>query len=131
MSYDFEVSAVLPATPDEIFDAWMSSDGHTAMTGAEAHVDPRVGGEFDAWDGYIGGQTVALERGRRIVQTWRSSEFEDAHADSQIEVILVPDGQGTRITVRHANVPDGQLGYEQGGWQESYFEPMRGYFGRR
>jgi len=130
MGYDFEVSDVLPATPDEIYAAWMSSEGHTAMTGAEAHVDPRVGGDFDAWDGYITGRTLALEPGRRIVQSWRTSEFDDTHEDSQIEVLLEPVEEGTRITIRHTNVPDGQTGYEEGGWQESYFDPMREYFGR-
>ena len=130
MGYDFEVSDVLPGTPDEIYAAWMSSEGHTAMTGAEAHVDPRVGGDFDAWDGYITGRTLALEPGRRIVQSWRTSEFDDTHEDSRIEVLLEPLGEGTRITIRHTNVPDGQTGYEEGGWQESYFDPMREYFGR-
>jgi len=130
MGYDFEVSDVLPATPDDIYMAWLSSDGHGAMTGAEAHVDPRVGGDFDAWDGYITGRTLALEPGRRIVQSWRTSEFDDTHEDSRIEVLLEPLGEGTRITIRHTNVPDGQTGYEEGGWQESYFDPMREYFGR-
>lgn len=131
MGYDFEVSDTLPGTPDAIYEAWMSSDGHTAMTGAEAHVDPRVGGAFDAWDGYITGHTLVLEPGRRIVQSWRTSEFTDEHEDSQIEVLLDPTGEGTRVTIRHTNVPDGQLGYEQGGWQDSYFDPMREHFAPR
>jgi activator of HSP90 ATPase len=129
MGYDFEVSDTLPATPDAIYEAWMSSAGHTAMTGAEAHVDPSIGGAFDAWDGYITGRTLALEPGRRIVQSWRTSEFTDAHEDSQIEVLLEPTGEGTRVTLRHTDVPEDQVGYEQGGWQESYFDPMREYFG--
>jgi activator of HSP90 ATPase len=95
VSYEFEVSAILPGTPEEIYDAWMSSEGHSAMT----------------------------------VQSWRTSEFADAHADSQIEVLLEPAEEGTLLTIRHTNVPDGQLGYEQSGWQESYFEPMREHFG--
>lgn len=131
MGYDFEVSDTIPAPPREIYEAWLSSAGHSAMTGAEAEVDPIVGGGFQAWDGYITGRTVALEPGRRIVQTWRTSEFEDAHPDSQIEVLLEPEGEGTRVTIRHTNVPDGQLGYEQGGWQDSYFAPMRAYFSGR
>ena len=131
MPYDFKVSDVIPATPEEIYDAWMSTDGHTAMTGADAHVDPRVGGEFDAWDGYISGRTLELEPGRRIVQSWRSSEFEDQHADSRIEVLLDEVEGGSRVTVRHTTVPDGQLGYEQGGWQDSYFDPMKEYFAAR
>lgn len=130
MPYDFELSALLPASPTAIYDAWMSSDGHTAMTGAEASVDARVGGAYDAWDGYITGRTLVLDAGRRIVQTWRTSEFSDADADSQIDVLLEPAEGETRLTLRHTNVPEGQLGYEQGGWEESYFEPMRAYFGR-
>jgi activator of HSP90 ATPase len=130
VGYDFEVSDVLPGTPDAIYAAWMSSAGHSAMTGAEAHVDPRVGGDFDAWDGYITGRTLALEPGRRIVQSWRTSEFTDEHGDSQIEVLLELAEEGTTVTIRHTTVPDDQLGYEQGGWQESYFDPMREYFSK-
>jgi activator of HSP90 ATPase len=131
MAYDFELVDVLPALPQVVYDAWMSSDGHTAMTGAEASVDPRPGGAFTAWDGYITGRTVALEPGRRIVQAWRTSEFAASHPDSEIEVSLEPADGGTRLTLHHRNVPDGQFGYEHGGWQESYFDPMKEYFSGR
>ena len=130
MAYDFELTSVIPASPLVVYEAWISSDGHTAMTGAEASVDARVGGAYEAWDGYITGRTLALVPGQRIVQTWRTSEFSDTDADSQIEVLLEPVEGGTKLTLRHTNVPDGQLEYEQGGWEESYFEPMREYFGR-
>jgi activator of HSP90 ATPase len=72
-----------------------------------------------------------LEPGRRIVQTWRTSEFSDADPDSEIEVLLEPVDGGTRLTLHHRHVPDGQLDYEHGGWQDNYFEPMRGYFSER
>lgn len=45
-------------------------------------------------------------------------------------MLLEPVEGGTKLTLRHTNVPDGQLEYEQGGWEESYFEPKREYFGR-
>jgi activator of HSP90 ATPase len=131
MAYDFELSDVLPATPLEVYEAWMSSAGHTAMTGSEATVDPRPGGAFQAGDGYIWGRTVSLDPGRRIVQTWRTSEFEESYPDSEIEVVLEPVEGGTKLTLHHRNVPDGQTGYEEGGWQENYFDPMREYFAAR
>jgi len=68
---------------------------------------------------------VALDPGRRIVQTWRTSEFADSDPDSEIEVLLDPVEGGTKLTLHHRNVPDGQFGYERGGWQENYFDPMR------
>jgi activator of HSP90 ATPase len=128
MTYDFEVSDSIPASPEEIYDAWMSSDGHSAMTGSAANVDPLIGGDFDAWDGYIHGTTLELDENRRIVQSWRSANFTDEHADSRIEVLLDGDDAATTVTVRHSNVPDDQRGYEEGGWQKSYFDPMRAHF---
>jgi activator of HSP90 ATPase len=128
VTYDFEVSEQIPATPDAIYDAWMSAEGHSVMTGAEAHIGPSVDDEFDAWNGYIHGKNLVLEPPRRIVQSWRSEQFTDEHEDSQIEVLLEGNDDGTLVTVRHSNVPSDQRGYEEGGWQQSYFTPMKAYF---
>ncbi|HWD94806.1 MAG TPA: SRPBCC domain-containing protein [Acidimicrobiales bacterium] len=128
MTYDFEVSGLVPAPPDVVYTAWLSSDEHSAMTGGAAHVDAREGGDFDAWDGYIRGVSVKLEPFSRIVQTWRTENFTEEHVDSQIEVIFQGDEDETLVIVRHSNVPDDQLGYENGGWQKSYFDPMKAYF---
>ena len=35
---------------------------------------------------------------------------------------------GTLLTLSHSNVPEAHVGYEQGGWQKQYFEPMIAYF---
>ena len=128
MADGFELSDVVPATPEAVYDAWMSSTGHSSMTGSPAIVDPHVGGAFEAWDGYIVGRTLSVEPGRRIVQAWRTSEFSEDEADSLVDVLLEPVGEGTRITIRHTGVPDGHLSYERDGWEEHYFEPMRRYF---
>jgi uncharacterized protein YndB with AHSA1/START domain len=130
MAYDFELSTVLPASPQAVYDAWMSSEGHGEMTLTECTIDPRVGGEYEAGDGYITGRTIALEPGRRIVQTWRTSEFADTDPDSEIEVLLAPVAGGTRLTLKHSNVPDGQTSYRDGGWQDYYFAPMKKRFAR-
>jgi uncharacterized protein YndB with AHSA1/START domain len=131
MAYDFELTTVLPASPQDVYDAWMSSEGHGEMTLTECTIDPGVGGEYEAGDGYVTGKTTALEPGRRIVQTWRTTEFADTDPDSEIEILLVPVDGGTRLTLHHRGVPDGQTDYENGGWQGNYFEPMREYFSER
>lgn len=129
MPFDFVVSDVIPATPQTIYDAWLNSAGHTAMTGATAEASTEPGAPFTAWDGYISGANLELEPYSRIVQLWRTTKFTDDDPDSQIEVLLEPVPQGTLITIRHTNVPDGHLGYQDGGWQDNYFAPMKGFFG--
>ena len=60
MTYDFKLSCTLPASPEAVYDAWLDSAKHSAMTGAEAKIVNRVGGAYSAWDGYITGKTVEL-----------------------------------------------------------------------
>ena len=131
MSYDFTLTATIPATPQEIYDAWLDAEAHAAMTGGTVtRASGKIGGAFDAWNGYIDGTNVALEPGRRIVQAWRTTRFADDDPDSRMEVILEPVEGGTLLTLNHTDVPDGHDGYRDGGWENNYFKPMRAYFGR-
>jgi activator of HSP90 ATPase len=128
MPYEFTLTVKLSATPREVYDAWLSSEAHTAMTGGVAHINPTVSGAFDAWDGYITGKTLELDPGRRILQTWRTRHFAPNDPDSTIEVVLAPERDSTLLTLKHSNVPDGQTSYEESGWRQYYFEPMKRRF---
>jgi activator of HSP90 ATPase len=124
----FTLSEVIAAKPEEIYRAWLSSEGHTAMTGSPAVVEGQAGGEFSAWDGYIFGRTLALTPNRQIVQTWRTSEFPDDASDSRLDVDLEEVGGGTKITLKHSNLPADQVDSYRQGWEDFYFVPMREYF---
>jgi uncharacterized protein YndB with AHSA1/START domain len=128
MPYTFTLTATIPATPVEIYEAWLDSIGHSEMTGGEATMSGEVGAEVTAWDGYISGRNLELVPGERIVQSWRTTEFGDEDADSIITVVLQEVDEGTLLTLEHRNVPDQQRSYEEGGWQSNYFEPMAAYF---
>ncbi len=128
MSDSFEISTVLPGTPKRIYDAWLNSEEHGAMTGGAAQIDPKVGGKHSAWDGYITGTTLEFEPRRRIVQAWRTAEFPPNSPDSRLEVLLEEVGGGTKLTLKHSSIPDGQGQDYESGWVENYFDPMRRYF---
>ena len=130
MKNEFTVSTVLPAPPEKVFRSWLSSESHSAMTGSPARIEPRVGGAFKAWDGYISGTTSALKPYTRIVQAWRTTEFPDDSPDSQIEIVLEAVEGGTRLTLTHTNIPPGQAESYESGWDESYFQPMKAYFAK-
>jgi len=126
--YDFTLTTYIPASPQAIYDAWLDSEGHTQMTGGKAEMSSALGGSFSAWDGYIAGKNLELAPYARIVQSWRTTQFTEGDADSMIKVSLAPADGGTFLTLEHSTVPDGHVGYEQGGWEHSYFTPMKEYF---
>ena len=128
MKREFTISAEFPVTPEKLFRAWLSSKGHTEMTGSAAKVEPRVGGKFSAWDGYITGTTLELKPHTRIVQAWRTNEFAENDPDSKIVVELEALEVGTRLTLTHSDIPKGQADSYRSGWEEWYFAPMRAYF---
>jgi activator of HSP90 ATPase len=127
MTVEFQLSDVIPATPDVLYNAWLSSEEHSKMTGSKAHVSSKAGEGFEAWDGYIQGTNIELEPHRRILQHWRTSEFADTEADSLLEVVFETEGDGTRITIIHSELPDHGMQYRQG-WIDAYFTPMKVYF---
>lgn len=129
MADAFEVSRVLPAKPREVYEAWLDGEKHAEMTGGAATGKAEVGARFTAWDGYISGTNLELEPHKRIVQTWRTTEFPARTKASRLEVILQAVKGGTKVTLKHTNIPAGQgAAYEQG-WTDSYFTPMLEYFG--
>ncbi len=128
MAFEFTVSDVIPASPKAVYAAWLSGKSHAEMTGGGAATgSTKVGGRFTAWDGYIAGKNLKLEPERQIVQSWRTTEFKDGDADSEIDVQLQAEGSGTKLVLCHRNVPDGHNGYKSG-WQTCYFNPMKAYF---
>jgi len=126
----------LDASPQEVFGAWLNSKGHSDFTGAKAEIDPKIGGKFTAWDGYISGRTLKIEKGKksdkwRIVQSWRTTEFLKDTPDSKIEVLFEKKGDGTKLTLIHTKIPEGQEDMYKEGWKDYYFKPMKEYFKRK
>ncbi len=119
----------IPATPAEVYEGFTDPKIHEAMTGAGATADARVGGAFTAWDGYISGTYLELVPGKKIVQTWSTTEWPDRAAPSRLELTFEPTGDGkTKLTMVHSNVPAEQKDMYDSGWHESYWQPMTDYF---
>ena len=118
----------VPATPDEVYDAFMDAKKHSAFTGSKATSDPKVGGEFTAWDGYISGKNIELERGKKIVQEWSTTDWPDASPPSKLELTFKKTKGGTEILMIHSNVPPEQADDLAEGWVEFYWKPLEEYF---
>ena len=130
MSEQLEMSVELPVAPKQLYEAWIDSQAHSLFTGSPAEIDARVGGEYSAWEGYIFGKTLALQPDHLIRQSWRTTEFPEKAPDSYLEVLIEPTQNGSRLTLRHTEIPDGQKQMYAEGWQDYYFTPMQVYFSK-
>ena len=125
---DLELKMEFDVSPATLYEAWLDSETHGEMTESSADIDPRIGGRHSAGDGYISGENLELESGVRIVQSWRTTDFEDSDPDSRLELTFEETDEGSLLTLRHTNIPSGQGESYQKGWEEYYFDPMEEYF---
>ena len=119
---------VIPASPEQVYDAFMNPKKHAAFTGSEAEGSSEVGGEFSAWGGYITAKNLVLAPGSKIVQEWSTSEWPDGYPPSRLELRLKAVPEGTEITLVQTKVPEEQADDYDQGWHDSYWKPMVRYF---
>ena len=124
---EFTLKTIINASAKAIYSSWLSNEGHSKMTGGEAVISDEIGASFTAWDGYIEGRNLELDPYSRILQAWRTSQFEPHEADSELEVLLKEIAGGTELTLHHRNLPESGEHYKLG-WDNHYFKPMQAYF---
>lgn len=119
---------IIPADPDDVYGAIIDENKHSVFTGSKATSDPRVGGKFTSWDGYIFGKYVELEKGKKIVQEWSTTEWPKGYPPSIFELKLKKVQGGTEIEMTHSKVPEEQADDYEQGWEDYYWKPLKEYF---
>lgn len=113
------------APPERVWAAWADVDLLTKWWGCAADMlwnvhawDFRVGGDvhvsmdFDGTPYEVRGRFTDLEPHRLIRYSWEGGQV--------ITVTIEPDGDGSRMTIEHAGLPDEQMGeIVTGGWSAS------------
>ncbi len=123
-------TVLIGAAPLEVYEAYVDPKQHAAFTGQAATGSPRVGGKFTAGDGYISGKYVELQKGKKIVHLWSTTEWPEGYPQSRMEIRLRPKGEQTELTMVHSKVPKEQLEYYAEGWKEYYWEPLKKHFAK-
>lgn len=131
---------LLPAPPEEVFDAWTDPEQVRQWlcpgtgTVPEASIDARPGGRFriimrsEGRDYVHTGEYRELVRPRRLVFTWISEET--AGRESLVTVELRRRGGRTEMTLTHEALPDdASRDRHRGGWS-SILDRLEGRLGR-
>ncbi|MBM4250115.1 MAG: hypothetical protein FJ149_11975 [Euryarchaeota archaeon] len=112
------------ASPGEVYEALMDSRKHSRFTGARATVSRKVGGPFSVWDGYATGKNIELLPGKRIVQSWRVSEWPEG-TESKVVFAFTKTKKGTKLSFTQTGVPDDVAADIRQGWKDFYWKPMK------
>ena len=117
-------SVTLKTTPHEVYEALMDSRKHARVIGAKARISRKVGGRFSAYDGYIEGVNLNLVPDKKIVQSWRGSDWPKGHY-SRATFSLKKVKNGTHLTFTQSGVPDQYYNDISQGWRDYYWKPMK------
>ncbi|MGP8124891.1 MAG: SRPBCC domain-containing protein [Nitrososphaerales archaeon] len=121
--------AAIGASPEDVYDAYVNPKKHAEFTGSPATGTPRVGGRFTAWDGYISGKFLVLERGKMVVHEWKTTEWPAGYSPSMVELTFKKKGkQTTELIMVHSKVPAEQAEEYAQGWKDYYWNPLKEYF---
>ena len=127
----FEVirqKVLIEAGSEEVYEAYVNPKKHAEFTSSPATGTPRVGGKFTAWDGYISGKYLVLQKGKRVVHEWKTTEWPAGYPASLVELTLEEKGKKTELTMIHSRVPAEQAKEYAQGWKDYYWEPLKEYF---
>jgi len=128
MEPGIKLTALFPVSAKRLYDSWLNSNAHSSFTPGKAHIEPRNGSYFSIQNGYITGTNLILQPYGRIVQQWRTSDFPDGAPDSKLEILFEKHNSGTKLTIIHTQLPNGEEKKYEKGWKENYLKPMKKYF---
>ena len=117
-------AVTIKASPHAVYEALMDSKKHSEFTGGRAVISRKVGGKFTAYDGYAEGVNLELEPDKKIVQSWRASDWPEG-LYSQVTFALKNAAGGTRLTFTQTGVPEEFADDVSRGWRDYYWAPLK------
>lgn len=117
---------VFKASPNRIYEALLSTQQFSEFTGGTAEISREVGGSISCFGGYVSGRNIELVPNKRIVQAWRSKDWEDG-VYSIVKFELKRQGSETRVALDHSGFPEDQREHLDSGWPRNYWEPLQRY----
>lgn len=123
----FTLTHTFRATPAQIFVGLTNSKALAEWSG-EGSVSKKVGGAFAMFDGWVSGKILAYTPGKELAYTWKTTEWPEAWAPSEVWYVFEKTKTGTKVTLTHSNLPNAKEAKDhKTGWVEHVFEPLEKY----
>lgn len=120
---DLTKSYFIGAPPEAVWRALTEPELVAAWGAGPAEMRAEPGAAFTLWGGEIWGTVTAAEPPSRLVQEWWADyEWEEP---SHVAFTLAAEGDGTRLTLEHTDVPEDEAEEFDAGWDDSYLGPLK------
>lgn len=116
---EFRDTIDIAAAPETVFEYLATDDGMTAWMCQYADLDPKPGGRFavNIAGHPVRGEFLHVEPPNRVVVSWGFVGSDDLPAGaSTVEFRLTRIGGGTRVDLRHSDLPDTEVRGHADGW---------------
>jgi len=123
-------SVVLQASAPSLYAMYLDPVAHAEITGAPVTIGTAAGSVFRAFDGNLSGSMLTVVEPILIVQSWRSTHFNEDDPDSTLILTFTPHGGTGRIDLVHLDVPSQDYQGVVDGWEAYYWTPWRHYLAR-
>jgi uncharacterized protein YndB with AHSA1/START domain len=118
-----DLEVFIAASPPTVWQFWVDPERMCEWWGIKAELDPHPGGIYRVTMGDDGpvmsGAYVELEPYERLVFLfgWEDGRHSMAPSSTRVEVTLTPEGHGTRVILRHLELPTTEaIDQHQQGW---------------
>ena len=117
-----EVSVYIAADPETVFPYFTDPGRYGQWMGRDATLDPVPGGSYRVYmqEGVEAvGEFLEIDPPHRLVFTWGwTNDPAVPPGTTHVVVTLQPEEGGTRVTLRHHDLPDdGQREHHRKGWE--------------
>jgi activator of HSP90 ATPase len=110
--------------PAKLYDALTDSTKYREFTHDRADVSKEVGAHYSAYSDYITGVNMELVPEKRIVQTWRASDWPEGYF-SKVVFDFKKVKKGTKVSFTHMGVPYEFYEDIKEGWDDFYWRPLK------
>ncbi len=126
------MTATVNATPAAVFTALTDAKTIQKWSGQKGRVQPKIGGTFELFDGWVSGKVLAYQKGKAVAYTWHTADMDNEVEPSIVRFLLSPTKSGTKISLKHSGLPDERSRKEhEEGWTEFVFDPLKEFFRAR
>ena len=116
--------ATFKASPHEVYELLMDEKKHSQFTGGKAVITRNVGESFTIYNGEMEGTNLELVPDRKIVQSWRFTNWPKGHF-SKVTFSIKEITTGTYLNFTQSGVPEEDFDSIAQGWKDYYWEPMK------